>query len=245
MAKDKSICSADGCLSVIGPKGARGFCPRHYKWFRINGDPLDTTRHACSFDECPRIATVSGLCQKHVTQRATTGKLAHIPWRSKGEQPRPRPVCKYAWCDKSYYLQGLCSRHYAEANRPLGYYPQPKKRRPGSPSSEVLICRINTCGRPAKTRGLCPRHATQRHAFKIGVEEFCSWINGAKGCEICGRDRPLVVDHDHSCCPHRKRKCGECNRGLLCRQCNTAIGMIGDDPDIAAKALRYLLATRK
>lgn len=42
---------------------------------------------------------------------------------------------------------------------------------------------------------------------------------------------PLVVDHDH--------KTGEV-RGLLCRPCNTAIGMLEDCPDRLRGALRYL-----
>jgi hypothetical protein len=35
----------------------------------------------------------------------------------------------------------------------------------------------------------------------------------------------LEIDHDHSCCGSgRKRKCGNCIRGLLCQDCNIMIG---------------------
>ena len=73
------------------------------------------------------------------------------------------------------------------------------------------------------------------------------------GCEVCGRDivtkvrdgttgsyrSLLVVDHDHDCCPG-SRSCGLCVRGLLCGTCNSAAGMLGDDPDRARALGVYL-----
>lgn len=52
-------------------------------------------------------------------------------------------------------------------------------------------------------------------------------------CECCGRaaEETLCLDHDH-----RSGKF----RGWLCRQCNAALGMLGDTLDGVAKALAYL-----
>lgn len=71
-------------------------------------------------------------------------------------------------------------------------------------------------------------------------------------CRICGVDImksvpdgsgrwrvPLVVDHDHSCCPGAT-SCGRCVRGFLCPGCNTALGMMGDDSARLLAAARYL-----
>jgi len=62
-------------------------------------------------------------------------------------------------------------------------------------------------------------------------------------CAICGGPEPnksrFSVDHDHMCCPGRK-SCGKCVRGLLCRQCNTGIGNLGESPDTLRAAIEYL-----
>lgn len=63
-------------------------------------------------------------------------------------------------------------------------------------------------------------------------EELWAQQNGA--CAICRRsDRALVIDHDHAS--------GE-TRGLLCRQCNVAVGLLRDDAVTADQIARYLSA---
>jgi hypothetical protein len=52
-----------------------------------------------------------------------------------------------------------------------------------------------------------------------------------KHCALCpatqqsDSGKRLSVDHDHNCCSG-KRACGECNRGLLCFNCNKKLGML-------------------
>ena len=63
-------------------------------------------------------------------------------------------------------------------------------------------------------------------------------------CAICRRPdssfkRPLAVDHDHACC-RTPPTCGECNRGLLCHSCNTALHNIERDAAWLPNALSYL-----
>ena len=55
-------------------------------------------------------------------------------------------------------------------------------------------------------------------------------------CAICGKHlseggRNFCIDHDHVT--------GK-NRGLLCTNCNVALGLLKDDPQIISKALEYL-----
>lgn len=50
---------------------------------------------------------------------------------------------------------------------------------------------------------------------------------------------PLVVDHDHACCPS-KLSCGRCVRGFLCMQCNHMLGEAYDNPEVLESAAAYL-----
>lgn len=56
------------------------------------------------------------------------------------------------------------------------------------------------------------------------------------GCAVCGKSpedngKRLAVDHNHTT--------GEV-RGLLCNNCNTGLGQLGDNPATLRLALRYL-----
>lgn len=72
--------------------------------------------------------------------------------------------------------------------------------------------------------------------FGITVEHLQSLIaDQANGCAICGRQcvsgRALALDHDH--------ETGQL-RGLLCANCNRAIGQLQDSVEILRSALAYL-----
>jgi len=55
-------------------------------------------------------------------------------------------------------------------------------------------------------------------------------------CAICREIGPLMTDHCHST--------GRV-RGLLCRRCNTGIGLLGDSIEIMTAACAYLMASHK
>lgn len=57
-------------------------------------------------------------------------------------------------------------------------------------------------------------------------------------------DRRFDVDHDHACCPGDKT-CGKCIRGLLCRRCNQALGLLGDDAKRVQGLVDYLAPRAK
>jgi hypothetical protein len=52
-------------------------------------------------------------------------------------------------------------------------------------------------------------------------------------CSICGKARPLVLDHDHE---------DERPRGLVCQPCNVVLGAAGDDVEVLRRAIAYLEA---
>ena len=79
--------------------------------------------------------------------------------------------------------------------------------------------------------------------YKITIEIFNEVLEKQNGvCAICGgvnSDRPLAVDHDHSCCPGEST-CGKCLRGLLCGRCNTGLGSFRDNIEILKSAVQYI-----
>ncbi len=60
-------------------------------------------------------------------------------------------------------------------------------------------------------------------------------------CAIC-KNKPvksLHIDHDHTCCVGAY-SCGKCVRGLLCGDCNKAIGLLGENIDTFYAAVEYI-----
>ncbi len=69
--------------------------------------------------------------------------------------------------------------------------------------------------------------------YGLTREAYESMLDEQMGlCLICQKPMtPAAVDHDHAT---------GAVRGLLCRPCNTAIGLMGDDPQMVERALQYL-----
>ena len=77
-----------------------------------------------------------------------------------------------------------------------------------------------------------------RHRYGITPEQYEELLTKQNGrCAICQipsyshKERYFLVDHNH--------RTDEV-RGLLCRNCNTAIGLLQDDFQIAGQAAHYL-----
>lgn len=205
------MCSIDGCEGRVE---ARGLCRKHYgRWYR-HGDPL-TADHRTS-EHRSRIAG-----------------------------------CFVEDCDLVHYAKGLCRNHYAKSHR---LRPEPficsfcgaefKARRH---SSEVRYCSA-VCKNTARNRDGRGQHSVRRWQFKtkygISIEDYESLRESqGRACAICGRTDPigrvskfgpdywLHVDHDH--------ETGNV-RGLLCSNCNQAIGLLGENVDNVRRVVSYL-----
>lgn len=69
-----------------------------------------------------------------------------------------------------------------------------------------------------------------KNTFGISVNKYDSYFENAV-CSICGIDSSLVLDHCH--------ETGKI-RGVLCRACNMALGLLGDNINGLRKAVEYL-----
>src|SRR5437016_1776154 len=79
--------------------------------------------------------------------------------------------------------------------------------------------------------------ANRKSRYNLSPKGFDEFLEKQDGkCPICGANITLfnVAQVDHS------RMTGKV-RGLLCRRCNSANGMYGDDPKLLQKAADYLL----
>lgn len=78
----------------------------------------------------------------------------------------------------------------------------------------------------------CRKARVRRHRYGISPEDFKELMLAQDGrCACCDQKTALHVDHCHST--------GRV-RGLLCSNCNTAIGLLGDDCDRLMSAVAYL-----
>lgn len=82
----------------------------------------------------------------------------------------------------------------------------------------------------------------RKSKFGIDAGQYDAMVRAQRGvCAICGQPetvlsrrgevQALSVDHDHAT---------GALRGLLCRHCNIALGMMGDDPERLRAAASYL-----
>lgn len=93
----------------------------------------------------------------------------------------------------------------------------------------------------AKTRPLHARGGFVLRTYGITAEQYQKMLKGRDNkCDICKSHLTVPnVDHDHTCCPGEK-SCGKCVRGILCRRCNSGLGMFDDSEVSVASALKYL-----
>ena len=98
-----------------------------------------------------------------------------------------------------------------------------------------------TCDGLGSCCNRCERNRRLIKLFGITLAHYESLLKKQRGrCAICLSTRPtrhstrfqnFSVDHDHNT--------GKI-RGLLCNQCNRALGLFGDDAERLARALIYL-----
>lgn len=96
---------------------------------------------------------------------------------------------------------------------------------------EVLLAKMRSD--PARKQRT--KWQTLRRKYGLSRHDYNTLLVGQRAsCAICEvRPSFLVVDHDH--------QTGRV-RGLLCRNCNIALGQLGDDPSRCVSAAGYLRA---
>lgn len=174
------------------------------------------------------------------------------------------PRCKVEGCTpKDYYGKGYCGYHY-RITRYDAAAGGSVKRKPiaefdGDGNKRCAHCNcwkpVDEFERARNTRAsnasytsyckLCTSLKLRVSRLGLTLQQYDELFDAQEGrCAICRRPeditgKSLSIDHDHSCCPGTKA-CGRCVRGLLCTNCNTGIGMLGDSTDTLLSAFNYL-----
>jgi hypothetical protein len=143
-----------------------------------------------------------------------------------------KKICSVDSCEKPHTAKGFCQAHYV------------RLKRTGKVGNHLLqardqydSCSIFGCYGIHIAKGLCQKHYTILNTYGLTVEQIKLLPNE---CQFCMSVEDLTIDHDHSCCDRKKNICGKCCRRVICRKCNTAIGMLGDNPDIYIKIAESL-----
>ncbi len=173
-------------------------------------------------------------------------------------------MCNFQNCSKAITTKGYCSGHYQQIWR--GEELKPLKSRPGNRSlgnltnsngqykcascklwknsDDFTVSKANSTGKCSYCKD-CSREKQLQAKFKITLSEYAEMLERQNGvCAICKTSpgqMALAVDHDHNCCPGQ-RTCGKCIRGLLCINCNTAVGLLKDSSERAMDTATYLMS---
>lgn len=149
--------------------------------------------------------------------------------KNQGDVPAPTPkVCAVCGIDflaygfgkgRRKYCSESCYRDARKAQDREQYYKDPDRSREQWTKSNLR---------------------SRAKAFGITVEQYEQMLAAqAGGCAICGEPcksgKRLAIDHDHVT---------GVVRGLLCINCNQAIGKLRDDPAILRRAIAYLEVPR-
>ena len=93
-----------------------------------------------------------------------------------------------------------------------------------------ISCAVVRNERHPKTKDWKTDHQTKKR-YGIDAETYKQRMASQSSCEICASNKELCYDHDHATMEFR---------GVLCRQCNRALGQLGDSLGSIMNVVKYL-----
>lgn len=152
-----------------------------------------------------------------------------------------RMACLLEGCTTPILTAGKCSLHYHRERE--------AKMREGE-ASYYAVCPVPGCRRRKIAKAdMCARCRQFRWRFGLTSEQVVGYFDpSSRKCSNpgCGDTSRLHMDHDHACCPPNKFEkshkvsCGKCIRGWLCGSCNTALGLLRENPQVIRGLLVHI-----
>lgn len=172
------------------------------------------------------------MCQKHYTRDYRYGDVNFFK-----QNKSQNPVCVIKNCNNKSLSKNLCSSHYARQKRNGEDFNQITPLRKVIKYKDGQLCFIPNCKNIAKIKNFCTKHYQHQSRHSI---DFSSILGDfARGCAVCGSLENLCLDHDHSIC-QEKSVCNLCYRGILCRDCNFALGQVKESSERLVKLAKYI-----
>jgi hypothetical protein len=129
---------------------------------------------------------------------------------------------KYGFCNRTPECRKARNNAYYAANKALIL----ERQRKAYEASPERALRTAAAYREANREKIRLRKRNIAYGLKPGEYDEMLAAQGGR-CRGCREEKRLFVDHDHACCPDSPT-CGQCNRGLLCEQCNWVLGFAKD-----------------
>ena len=194
MAAYQSKCSNPECENIVGMKGAKGLCPKHYR----------ESLPSCKIDGCEKVVqTVSSmLCAKHYARWKTTGDPNET--RSGRKFRTKVKSCSVDGCDAPQRKLEWCASHYAQHRKTGTANPMQYKWR----SESGFPCGF--CGEPVSGRAKTCSDRCKRMFYK-----YPNGRPSEKPCSVCGEKIDLTT---------RGAKLGQLQRNdiQMCKVCMRA-----------------------
>jgi len=207
----------------------------------------------CQVKDCGGKVVSKGLCDKHRIRLRDHGHLDStrpLDWGKRNKHPlnqtyrwiRQRTKCGIVpeWEDFWKFVDDVGERPEKGSIRPID---ESKPYGPDNFFWKERLCGSKDRNKYAreyrKKNPLAVKNNALKSAFGITIDDYFDMLEKqCGGCAICGTDKPgkgrfkyFAVDH-----------CHETNkiRGLLCNDCNTALGLFKDRLDLLDAAKQYL-----
>jgi hypothetical protein len=223
------LCSVQDCQQRAH---AKRLCQKHYRRVQRHGDVHASRREhraksarekalAEQRSQVPRWPDTERTCRK-------CGETKPIDEFAKGDGGDLRRVCKQCKAEQHRQWRAKDPEHVKEWHREYNQMPERKAAHTNRQRHYYYKDPQGRRARAMREKGLSVDEYDAMLARQNGVCAICG--------TVCKSGRALAVDHDHIT--------GEV-RGLLCMNCNRAIGWLNDDPDLIMRAAEYVLSNRK
>lgn len=184
----------------------------------------------CSVESCERPALARGWCKRHYRVWNELGHDPHtwVPQITPQVFTDTHKLCPD--CGETKPLECFTPNAKTRSGRVTNCHPCQSKRM-------TEWNRTKRTPEQFERARLRHRRKNLRESYGITLEDYDALLKDQAGRCICGTTKPgprvrhFHVDHDHS---------DGSIRGLLCQDCNMAIGILSDDPERLELLAAYL-----